>query len=354
MTSLDRSPERRSRLRRLAGWVLGVAVLAALVVLGLEKIDIAQVGRALGRVRAGWVAAGFALMVGTFLSRGESWFVAIRAALPERPLRRATVTRILLIGMFGSTVAPGRLGEAARAWLIARRTGDTRRTLATVVGTLVSQTCLNLLALMILAAIALGGGAIPGAHTGAIAALIAIPVALLVVLMFTPRLLARVQALELPLLDRGLPRRVVAWVAHRLEEAGQGLAVFRSPSPALHSMSAQLFGWLLQTGACYVVLLAFGLEHRAGIATAAAVLFAVNVTAVLPLTPSNVGVFQAACIAVLAPRGIAAGTGLAYGLVLQAIEVSSATVLGLPSLLREGLSPRELRRQAHAREMGSG
>ena len=32
---------------------------------------------------------------------------------------------------------------------------------------------------------------------------------------------------------------------------------------------------------------------------AAAVLFAVNVTAVLPLTPSNLGVFQAACVAVL-------------------------------------------------------
>ncbi len=30
------------------------------------------------------------------------------------------------------------------------------------------------------------------------------------------------------------------------------------------------------------------------------VLFAVNVTAVIPATPANVGVFQAACVAVLA------------------------------------------------------
>ncbi len=32
---------------------------------------------------------------------------------------------------------------------------------------------------------------------------------------------------------------------------------------------------------------------------AAAVLFAVNITAVLPATPANLGVFQAACAAVL-------------------------------------------------------
>ncbi len=48
-----------------------------------------------------------------------------------------------------------------------------------------------------------------------------------------------------------------------------------------------------------MLLVALGLDDRAGLGAAAAVLFAVNVTAVLPATPSNVGVFQAACVAVL-------------------------------------------------------
>jgi hypothetical protein len=55
-------------------------------------------------------------------------------------------------------------------------------------------------------------------------------------------------------------------------------------------------------------------------ATAAAILFAVNVTAAVPLTPSNIGVFQAACIAVLSAAGVAAGAGLAYGIQLQGTE----------------------------------
>ena len=40
-----------------------------------------------------------------------------------------------------------------------------------------------------------------------------------------------------------------------------------------------------------------GSTMRAGLGAAAAVLFAVNVTAGVPLTPSNLGVFQAACVA---------------------------------------------------------
>jgi phosphatidylinositol alpha-mannosyltransferase len=160
-----------------------------------------------------------------------------------------------------------------------------------------------------------------------------------IVLTLAPKLIGRRAGAP----QRGALGGLVAWAARQLGEVGRGLAVFRNPRSAIHSSVLQLFGWALQVVACYALILAFGLQHRAGIATAAAILVAVNVSAVFPLTPSNVGVFQAACIAALAPVGIRAGTGLAYGLVLQAVEIGCATALGLPSLLREGLSPRELR-----------
>ena len=92
-----------------------------------------------------------------------------------------------------------------------------------------------------------------------------------------------------------------------------------------------------------VLLLALGLQAQAGLATAAAILLAVNVSAVLPATPSNLGVFQAACLVVLAAYGVAAGPALAYGIILQAVEVSTALALGIPALLREGLTWRDVR-----------
>ena len=76
-------------------------------------------------------------------------------------------------------------------------------------------------------------------------------------------------------------------------------------------------------------------------------LLAVNVTAAVPATPSNLGVFQAACVAVLTGAyGVSTADALGYGIVLQAVEMATAVVMGMPALLNEGLSWREVRLRA--------
>jgi phosphatidylinositol alpha-mannosyltransferase len=154
-----------------------------------------------------------------------------------------------------------------------------------------------------------------------------------------PRLLA--------LARRSSHRRVVslaAWIARLLELARRGLAVFARPRHGAPAVAAQLAAWALQWLSCYTILLALSLQNKAGLVAAAAVLLAVNVSAVLPPTPANIGVFQAACLVVLAAFGVGAGPALAYGILLQAVEVSTALVLGTPALLGEGMSWHEVRR----------
>ena len=119
--------------------------------------------------------------------------------------------------------------------------------------------------------------------------------------------------------------------------------MFTRPRFGATAVAAQLTAWALQWLACYAVLLALGLQSKAGLSGAAAILLAVNLSAVLPATPSNVGVFQAACAVVLAAYGVSAGTGIAYGIILQAVEVVTALALGVPALLGEGLSWRDIR-----------
>ncbi len=324
----------------MAAW-LTLALLAALVVLAITNLDLAQVTRALAHVNAGWAGLAVGLMATSSLTRAESWFAVIRAALPHNRLGRPAVRRGLLIGMAGPTVAPGRLGEAARAWIIARRLGNPGQHLAIVLGTVVSQTLLNLFALGVLAAVTVTGAASADARLEAISVALGLPAVILALALTAPRSLRR----SVRSRSRRL-RRVAHWLIHQLIGLRKGLTVFRQPRAAMHAGGAQLSAWALQLGACYVVILALGLGHQATLNAAAAVLLAVNLTAVVPLTPSNVGVFQATCIAVLSPFGVAASQGLAYGLILQAVETTSALALGLPALLRKGLSLTELRRQA--------
>jgi phosphatidylinositol alpha-mannosyltransferase len=129
-----------------------------------------------------------------------------------------------------------------------------------------------------------------------------------------------------------------------------GLRVFGHPHQAARATALQLAAWALQWLSCWLLLTALGLDVRESGAAAAGVLFAVNVTAVVPATPANVGVFQAACVAVLAGAyHVSTPDAIAYGIVLQAVEVAAALGMGLPALLNEGLSWRDVRlRTMHA------
>lgn len=321
---------------RWATGTIAVGLLAGLVALALAKINLNGLGSALAHVNAGWLGFACVLMGGAFLARGESWFVVIRSAMPSERVPRPVVIRALFIGMVGSSVAPGRLGEAARVLVVSRHIADRTGAVAVLAGTVLAQAVLNLLALVVLAAVTLGVGAIPGARTGGILAALGLPLLLVVIALAASQ--AMVRAGERP---GGLPRPL-AWIARQVVDARNGLRVFREPRDAAHATATQFVAWAMQWACCYAVLLALGLSPHAGTA-AAAVLLAVNLTAIVPLTPSNVGVFQAACIAVLAVFGVASARGLAYGLVLQTIEIAVAFALGVPSLVREGVSVGQLR-----------
>ena len=141
--------------------------------------------------------------------------------------------------------------------------------------------------------------------------------------------------------------RIVATVRGALLRVRSGLQVFREPRRGALAAAAQLAAWGIQLLACTALFEALGLRGNLGIGAAAAVLFAVNVTAVVPATPSNIGVFQLAVISVLTTGfGISAADALAYGVILQAVEIATAVALGLPALVREGLTWSDMRLRA--------
>jgi phosphatidylinositol alpha-mannosyltransferase len=314
------------------------AIIAALVGLGLAAVAISRLGlhnvvHALVGVHLGWLALAAVLMVLSLLVRAVSWLVVLRAALPGARVPAPLVARATMIGVMVSAVFPGRLGEAARAIVVARRVGS----IALVAGTILSQTMLNLVALVALGAAVITSTGVLSAPVGALLALSA-PLALVGLMLVAPGALRRAGRHGPPRL-----RRVLARAALELERVRGGLRVFRHPRDGVAATLAQLAAWALQVLSAYFVLEALDLQGTAGLAGAAAVLVAVNVTAVVPVTPSNVGVFQAACVAVLAGFGVSAGHALAYGIVLQAVEVLTAVGLGLPALAAEGMSWSQVR-----------
>jgi phosphatidyl-myo-inositol alpha-mannosyltransferase len=311
----------------------------ALALLALVHIGVARVAQSLLASSPGLLAAGLGLMCASMFARAIAWHAILAAAPTWRKAKRRDAMQGTFIGVLMSATLPARLGEPSRALIVARRLGRARETLPVVLGTMVSQTLLNLLALGILGIVMFSSVDLFNGHHGALIAVAVAPLAAVVVVLLAPVLVpsaAVSRSRRLQVLIAGLRLSLV-----RVRE---GLRVFRHPRQAAIATSVQLGAWGLQLLACWLLLMALGLNGQVGIAGAAAVLFAVNVTAVLPATPANIGVFQAACVAVLAGAyHVSTPDALAYGIVLQVVEIATAVLMGIPALITEGLSWKDVR-----------
>ena len=333
--------ERRVRALRRAGLALTTLAGAALAALALERVGVTRVIASLLASKPGLVLGGLALMCAAMFTRAISWHAILGAAPVWRRVKRRDAMQGTFIGVLMSATMPARLGESARALIVARRIGRARETLPIVLGTIVSQAMLNLLALVVLGAVTLSSVTVLDRHDRALLLVALAPLVALVLIRLAPVLVPAAGASRADAV--AALRRGVRGALARLRD---GLLLFRRPRSAILAAAAQLLAWTLQWLSCWLLLVALGLDPHAGAAAAAGVLFAVNVTALMPATPANVGVFQAACVVVLAGAyHVTTPDAIAYGIVLQLVELATAVLMGLPALLNEGLSWREVRRR---------
>ncbi len=336
---------RRQRTIRRAGLAASSLLGIVFAALALQRIGVTRVAASLVASKPGLLAAGLGVMCCAMFVRALAWHAILVVAPTWRRARRRDAMQGTFIGVLMSSTLPARLGEPSRALIVARRLGRARETLPVVLGTMVSQTLLNLLALAILGSVTLSSVSVLDGHDRALLLVALAPLAALIAVLFAPVLIPRAMVARSPRLRSGLT--ALRGVLLRLRD---GLRVFRHARSAGLATAGQLGAWALQWLSCWLLLMALGLEFKGSAAAAAGVLFAVNVTAAIPATPANVGVFQAACVAVLAGAyHVSTPDAIAYGIVLQAVEVSTALLMGLPALLNEGLSWRDVRlRTMHA------
>ena len=331
--------QRRIRTLRRAGLVASSLAGAGLAALALQRVGVARVAASLLASKPGLLLAGLALMCAAMFTRAIGWHAILAAAPTWRRAKRRDAMQGTFIGVLMSSTMPARLGESSRALIVARRLGRARETLPIVLGTMVSQTLLNLLALTALGAVTLSAASALDSHYRALLLVGLAPLLALLVSVLGPILI--------PADTTSRSRRLQALLAlgrRWLLRLRDGLRIFSDPRQAARATVIQLAAWTLQWLSCWLLLMALGLNVRSGGAAAAGVLFAVNITAVMPATPANVGVFQAACVAVLAGAyHVSTPDAIAYGIVLQAVEVATALIMGVPALLNEGLSWRDVR-----------
>jgi uncharacterized protein (TIRG00374 family) len=320
-----------------SGWAqLAVAVVAlflAATVLWWRGPDWGSVMDALRIVTWSWILLALLLNVVSTLFRALSWRLTIGQALPhEYQPRLLHVLSSFGVGLLANAVIPGRLGELARVATLRRHLPDAPHgTSATLIGTVFAHRLFDLVPASILVIWVLLTAQVP--HWAVVSFVIA---ALVGFALFAVAWLgARRQR-------RSMKSEGVGTFRHLVGMARDGLSVLKAPLPLAGAVLLQCLGWLMQLLAVYVAMQAFGID--APLPAAGLVLVLMNVATIVPLWPGNVGLVQAAVALPLLNYGVDYATGFAYGLVLQAIEMTCGVGLGLIAIAREGISFAMLRR----------
>jgi uncharacterized protein (TIRG00374 family) len=262
--------------------------------------------------------------VGVWL-RSARW----RLLLPEQSVRTSTLFRALVVGFTVNNLLPLRMGEVARAYLLARWASIPYG--ATVASLLVERVLDGLsLAVLLLVSLLLipapgylllvgvlaGGGFLAAATLLALAAWRAS--AVMSVAAFVARF---------------LPARVGELVERLAASFARSLALVHDPPRLARLLGLSLLAWCFELGLFFVLLLSFGLPG--GYPLALLVGSAANFATLVPSSPGYVGTFDTVLIGVLRDvAGISAGQAAAYDVVVHVALFLPVVVVGMLVLWR--------------------
>ena len=195
-----------------------------------------------------WVAAAIGLNLLSVVARAACWNTTIKQAMPVGRPRFLLVFSAFCVGLLGNAVIPGRVGELARVFVLARRLPNRQSATAILVGSVIAHRMFDLVPVIALVVWVLLTAALP--HW-AINSLIAV-------------------------LAAGLAAFAFAWLGARrshgpvIEELGSirkllvqariGLGVMRAPLPRRGCGHVPVVGWLCQLFAVWAAMRAFGIH----------------------------------------------------------------------------------------------
>jgi uncharacterized membrane protein YbhN (UPF0104 family) len=114
----------------------------------------------------------------------------------------------------------------------------------------------------------------------------------------------------------------------RLQDLAHGIAALKRPRTALEIMLLTAAGWTFE--ALMVMATLAGLHlHPPYLAAAALVLLSVNLAALVPGLPGNVGTFEVSCSLALAAVGLGSAQAVSFALVYHALHTIPVTIAGV-------------------------
>jgi len=284
------TPARRHRLRTVV-----MVLLAALAVRTLWVFPWQETGHAMLHARYPLLAAALIVNLLSLVAKACAWSLLLR---PFGKHRLRSAIESTFVGSAMNSVSISVMGEAWRVQDLARRE---KLPAATVTSSLVWSRVVEAAGLVVVVLTA--------------SAIVPLPIVLRRVVLGLG--LATLTAAVLARLGRGRPHP--AWVPQKLGAWLTSLTSVGAPRRMILPFLLALVNWAVEWATFHFALLAVAPHVSMGASLVA--MLATNLAGAARSTPANVGVFQVAIVAALAPFGVVPAQAVAAGVLLQALQV---------------------------------
>ena len=320
--------------RRWRNLVISLLVSGGFLYLAFRNVQLAELGTALGRVNGGWLLVSVAVSLLIMVFRAWRW------QLELRPLEHVPVGRLWVItavAYMAINLLPVRLGEIVRPWLLSRRSNVS---FSNVVGNIVVEKTVDSIVLVfyILIGLLTVENLPLWVRRGAMFPAVVAAILVTLVMLFWWRGETFIDRWVLHM----LPQRFGSNLKKVLASMVEGMRVIPNPGLLLAVFIVSLILWFLPILSSYIMILAFDLPVP--FSAALVVFIFVGFGTALPNLPGMIGPYQYACQLALGLFGVSDVEGLAYGLVLNAVQFLTLVAQGLFALPIAGVSFAEIRR----------
>lgn len=318
---------------RIAQGILGLVVGVVCLYLALRGVDWLDVQKTISMADPFYISLAFAVTALNIGLKIVRWQMQLKP--DSQNIRLLGISASFLSAQMLNAVVPIRLGEVQRIYVI----GSSGSTHGFVLGTIVAEKFLDMLAYAVLIGILLLWIPLPEWMGGSVTALISITL-IQAVLLFVLALNRNYFLGLVEKLSRYFSAPVREFILKNVHSGFASLDVFRQPASALKLSLVTALIWSAAVLTNYWVLLALGI--RTPLAASLLVLIAVQAGISLPSLPGKIGVFEFACLLALEVFGVSRAIALSYGILLHAVVFIPILIPGLISFLYlqiEGPSP---------------
>jgi glycosyltransferase 2 family protein len=300
--------------------LIGIAVSAVFFYFTLKGVDLKEVLAELRHKSYEFLLPVAAVFILTQIVRSLRWGAILS---PIKAINQRALFPITSVGFMAIIIAPMRLGEIVRPYLINVKESVP---LGSGIATILIERTMDLLVLLLFLFVILSQGSLPHWIAGSGAVLLGIILLAFLFIILFMVFPAKIKKFFFPI-TKPFPRRVAKGFEQFIENTAAGFRVISSISKFVKVFLLSLLVWLLLTLAVYLLFSFYKLPLGILAALVVTTITALGIS--LPAAPGFIGNFQFACIVALSFYGVAKNEAFTFAMVYYLTAISVNIVLGL-------------------------